>query len=387
MKILIIITDYGSFNNFLAELSTFLSDQSYEIHVITSRDNVINIKDKFDYGLYNIFFYNVAIPRGISIFKLLISSIKIRKLINRINPKLVHSHFTTANFPTILFKRPKTIYWGTFHGLGMNASTGIRKLIFSIVEYFCFLRLDVIYLVNNKDLALVRRNFAHKTIKYSSFGFGCDIKKFDKSLLTQQQLVSLKQQHSINHEFIITYTGRYVQFKGFDLVFKSFIQLTKAFPNQYKLLLIGGMDPIHSTGLNEKELVELEQEPSIINIGYTSEVNKYLALSDIFLFPSKKEGLPTCIVEALAMGVPVITLNERGNCDIVKNNYNGVLINSSNLETEVADIVASVRKLSLEKITLFKFSENASKERQNYDRQKFIDEHLKWYEELSQNPK
>ena len=44
-----------------------------------------------------------------------------------------------------------------------------------------------------------------------------------------------------------------MEFKGFDIVIKVFKALNEEFPNQIALLLIGGIDPIHSTGLNMYE--------------------------------------------------------------------------------------------------------------------------------------
>jgi hypothetical protein len=64
------------------------------------------------------------------------------------------------------------------------------------------------------------------------------------------------------------------------------------------LLLIGGRDPIHPTGLTEQEEGDLFKIKNIV-VGYTSEVEKYLAITECVLFPSKKK---VCIVEALAMG-------------------------------------------------------------------------------------
>jgi hypothetical protein len=143
MKIFFIITDYGSFNNFLAELTVSLSYE-FEVHIACSKSNIIHIVDKFDYSKFNLTFHNVDISRSPSLFKTIKSAYNIRKIINKVQPTLVYAHFTTGIFPSILFKKRNTQYWGTFHGLGINASSGFRKIIFSIVEFFSFCRLDKI---------------------------------------------------------------------------------------------------------------------------------------------------------------------------------------------------------------------------------------------------
>ena len=376
MRLLIIITDYGSFNNFLAELVVSLSHEN-EMHVICSDSNVINIADKFDYSKYNLTFHNVDIPRSTSIIKLVKSALEIREIVKVINPNLVYAHFTTGIFPAIFFRKKNVEYWGTFHGLGMNASTGVRKIMFSIVELFCFLRLDKRFLINNKDYELVSTMFKKNTFKYDSCGVGCDINKFDRNRFTEIDKSNLKQNLNIDSKFVITYTGRFVEFKGFDLVYHSFVKLAKEFPNKVTLLIIGGKDPIHPTGLTEQEENDMFKNINIVNVGYTSEVEKYLAITDVFLFPSKKEGLPVCIVEALAMGVPVVTLDERGNSDVVKNDFNGYLVNSISKSNDVDKIVEKLKYLDVNRNVLDMLSSNCLKNRQTYSRSFFVEEQLK----------
>lgn len=376
MKILIVITDYGSFNNFLAELAVNLSAEN-EVHIVCSSSNIINIIDKFDYKKYNLNFYNVEIPRSTSIIKLIKSALLIRQIVKKVRPKLICAHFTTGIFPTVFFKKRGIEYWGTFHGLGMNASSGIRKIMFSVVEVFCFFRLDKIFLINNKDYKLVSKLFNKKTFKYNSCGVGCDTNKFEPNKFTKGNQLDLKQNLRIEDKFVITYTGRFVEFKGFDLVYYSFVKLQEKLPGKFVLLLIGGRDPIHSTGLKDTNEIDLLKNKNILNIGYTSEVDKYLSITDVFLFPSKKEGLPVCIVEALAMGVPVVTLDERGNSDVVKDNYNGYLIKSISKEKDINEIVEKIEFLSLQTETLKRFSLNCLADRQIYSRSFFVQEQLK----------
>jgi glycosyltransferase involved in cell wall biosynthesis len=381
MKILLVITDYGSFNNFLAELAVSLSSEN-EVHVVCSGSNVINIVDKFDYSKYNLVFHTVDIPRSTSIIKLIKSASAINKIVEKISPDLIYAHFTTGIFPTVFFRKRNIVYWGTFHGLGMNASSGIRKIMFSVVELFCFWRLDRIFLINNKDFDLVRAIFKTKAIKYTSCGVGCDIDKFDSSKFLESDKTNTKQALSIKDKFVITYTGRFVAFKGFDLVYHSFMKLINEFPDKFILLLIGGKDPIHSTGLTIQEEIDMFENQDIVNVGYTSEVEKYLAISDVFLFPSKKEGLPVCIVEALAMGVPVVTLDERGNSDVVKNNFNGYLVKSVSKSDDVTKIVENIKYLKEHYSTRELFSKNCLMNRTTYSRAFFIEEQLKLFNEF-----
>lgn len=381
MKIFFIITDYGSFNNFLAELATEVSTK-YQVHIVCSHDNVINIKDKFIYNKYDIVFHKIYIPRSISLKKEIMAALEIRNLIKSEKPDIVHAHFTTGILPSILIKVKGIPYLGTFHGLGLNASRGFRRLIFLIVEFFCFFRLDEIYLMNKKDFNLVKSFFNKKSKKYVSSGVGCDLNKFNKLNFKNDESFRLKQELGIQDKFVVTFTGRFVEFKGFDLVYHTFKLLERLYPNQITLLLIGGRDPIHKTGLNDKDLYELENNKSIINIGYTSTVEKYLAITDVFLFPSKKEGLPVCIMESLAMGVPVVSFNERGNSDLIINGFNGFLIDSVSKDVDVNLLKNKLEDLLVNRKLLDVFSLNCLKEREKYSRKLFVEEHNRIYSSL-----
>ena len=260
----------------------------------------------------------------------------------------------------------------------MNASSGLRKIIFFFVEFFCFLRLDRRFLINNKDYELVSGLFKENTFKYNSCGVGCDLNKFDNIRFTEVDKSNLKLNLNIEDKFVITYTGRFVEFKGFDIVYHSFLKLINEFPDKFVLLLIGGKDPIHSTGLTKLEEIDLLNSKSVVNVGYTSDVEKYLAISDIFLFPSKKEGLPVCIIEALAMGVPVVTLDERGNSDVVRKEFNGYLVKSVSKSYDITEIVKKLKYLYLNRNVLDTLSLNCLKNRETYSRSIFVEEQLKY---------
>lgn len=382
MKLVFIITDYGAFNNFLTELSSVIAqDSNYSLHIICSKNKVINIDDKEIFERQNINFHFIGIPRTTTFIGQLKAAIKIRSLIKYIQPDLVHAHFTTGTFPTILFRTRKSPYWSTIHGLGMNSSTGVKKIVFSIVETICFIRLDKLFVVNSQDYNLVSRLFSKKVFKYNCFGFGCDIDKFNPANFSSQSKSELRKKLGIKEGVVvIAFTGRYVHFKGFNLVIEAFKRLNDKYPDEFKLILMGGYDPIHKTGLDQQGEKFFATSKDVINVGFTSDVNKYLSITDIFVFPSKKEGLPTCILEALAMGVPVVTFNARGNSDIIRHDYNGILVEpAEDASKDVENIANSLRQLAINPNECFKFRENALKDRANYSRKNFIDEHLLYY--------
>lgn len=369
MKIIFIITDYGSFNNFLSELTVNLVRTGIRIDVICGRQKVIDFEDKFDYKALGINIHFLEFPRGFNLYKQVSASIKINRLIEQLDPDLIHIHFTTGIFTTLIYKKPKFKTIGTIHGLGFPQVSGIKKAIFKAVELFCFNRLDQLWLINQFDYDLMKSKNPQKVFMLLSAGIGCDLEKFniDKFFQCNQKF---KDELGIKpNEFVITYTGRFVNFKGFHLVIRAFMQLRKLNPYAYKLILIGGPDPIHKTGLNKQEELEYMNCPDIVNVGFTNNVERYLAVTDVFLFPSSKEGMPVCIIEALAMGIPTVTTNTRGCNDLVHHNENGFLLSE---QPSINEIVDAITILKNSPQLLEKFKSNALKNRDKLGREIFI---------------
>ena len=181
----------------------------------------------------------------------------------------------------------------------------------------------------------------------------------------------------IANKFVITFVGRYVEFKGFDIVIKVFRNISKKIPNKFALLLVGGIDPIHSTGMSQTEC--FFNEEGIVNIGFTSNIDKYLSLTDLFFFPSKKEGLPICVIESLSMGVPVLSFTERGIVDLIDNYFNGIMIESSNKEIDILRFSEIILDLMSNNLLLKQISLNALSRRHTYSRAIFVEEQLNFY--------
>jgi glycosyltransferase involved in cell wall biosynthesis len=64
-----------------------------------------------------------------------------------------------------------------------------------------------------------------------------------------------------------------------------------------------------------------------------------LAAADIFVLPSLWEGLPIGLLEAMSMGKAVIATNVDGTKEIIKNNENGLLIETSNLTQDLTEAI------------------------------------------------
>lgn len=376
--ILFVITDYGSFNNFLSEIAIELSNRNMEVHVVTSKERVIDIEDKYDYLNCGIIFHFFEFPRSFNLIRHYRISVAIQNKIKQISPDVVSLHFTTGIFTTVLKRKLPFRTVGTFHGLGYPViDNPLKKRIFKAVEFFSAGRLDEVWVLNQSDKLLLGKKIPNVHLMPTN-GLGCDLKIFDRRQFIDK-LQPLRDELGIDLDAtIISYTGRYVDFKGYDIVIKSFRELEKCNSN-LKLITMGGFDKIHPTGLNEEEKNYAKNNPNIINVGFTSRVVDYLAITDIFFFPSKKEGVPICIVEALAMEIPVVTFDARGCNDLVTDGFNGLLLP---LDAEPPVFAEKIQALIKDQPKLNLLRENIRTQRSALSRDKFIEHQLKYFENL-----
>lgn len=67
-------------------------------------------------------------------------------------------------------------------------------------------------------------------------------------------------------------------------------------------------------------------------LGFRTDIVDLLHCSDLFVFPSLQEGLPVALMEAMACGLPCLASRIRGNIDLMKGQYDGVLFAASDLD-------------------------------------------------------
>jgi glycosyltransferase involved in cell wall biosynthesis len=121
---------------------------------------------------------------------------------------------------------------------------------------------------------------------------------------------------------VILAVGRLTDQKAFDVLIQAFSLIRK---NQVARLLILGEGENRSALEALIQKLGLEQDVSLM--GFVQNPYPYMAQASIFVLPSRWEGLPTVLVEALYLGAPVVATNcPGGSREILKNGKFGTLI-------------------------------------------------------------
>ena len=148
------------------------------------------------------------------------------------------------------------------------------------------------------------------------------------------------------NEKMITTIGAVHPRKGSDVLLEAYVQLKKQFPETH-LFLVGLRKDLKYPGLDDfrsklQELIVASGTPEYIH--FTNTVRNpedYLRASDVFVFPSMREGLPNAVLEAMASRVPVILTPFIGLSEDLGQAGREYLL----AEREPADIAAAITKV------------------------------------------
>jgi len=160
----------------------------------------------------------------------------------------------------------------------------------------------------------------------------------------------------------LVHVGRFDTPKNHEGLLYAFAQLLKKHPDT-RLYLVGDGD---LRGKIEALAEELDLQRLVTFCGMQSDVHPYLQNADIFVLPSKYEGMPMTIIEAMATGLPIVATDVGGIPDMVTNGKSALLV-----PCEPAAIADACRKLILDPLLREKLGRNAF-----CDSEKFSAEHM-----------
>ena len=112
------------------------------------------------------------------------------------------------------------------------------------------------------------------------------------------------------------------------------------------------LDPLKETTIDK-----ITNHPDIIHAGFQKDIRPYLVMMDVFIFPSYREGFGVSIMEASAMGVPVISSDISGCNEIITDGVNGLLIKPRSSE-DLKKVMSFIKK----EITIRKKMANQARE-------------------------
>jgi glycosyltransferase involved in cell wall biosynthesis len=278
----------------------------------------------------------IDIERSISLFKDFVSLVKLYFYFRKEKPDIVHSITPKAGLLSMVAAKmagvPMRIH--TFTGLIFPYQTGFfQKLLIFMDKILCACATNIYPEGKGVMNDLQKFKITDKPLKVIANGNvnGIDTTHFNPALFSAEQKANLRKKLGIDgNDFVFVFVGRLVKDKGIDELVSTFSILNSQFPI-VKLLLVGPfereLDPLLPT--TEQEI---QNNPHIISVGFQADVRPYLAISDIFVFPSYREGFPNVVMQAGAMELPCIVTDINGCNEIIIDGVNGLIIPPKNQE-------------------------------------------------------
>lgn len=270
-------------------------------------------------------FYHLPIPRKLKDVKNLIKSyLQTKQLLNKNTYDLIHCHSPIggllcriANKKSNNYFNSKMIY--TAHGFHFfKGNNIIKNLVYKSVEKYAAKYTDVLITINKEDFEAAKKFTLKKGgVVKKVPGVGIDLEKI-KSIKGDRKKL-LREFQIPSNSLLLVSVGELNDNKNHILMMEALKRLPETV--HYLICGIGSLKERYEKFVEENEL-----QGRVHLLGYRQDIINILKSCDIFIFLSKREGLPVALMEALASGLPCIASNIRGNSDLITNNQNGYLV-------------------------------------------------------------
>jgi glycosyltransferase involved in cell wall biosynthesis len=340
------------FNNFYIKQFRYFNE-FYEVIGVSTYDDKHFNEFKTSEGVRMI---PLNIERTISPIKDVISFFNIFLLLIREKPLIIHSHLPKAGFLSMVagyFAFVK-IRIHSVEGMPLMGVSGFKREILLITEKITYRFASKVICNSNGLRDFIISQKLCKPEKIIVFGEGSStgvdyefynpknpkFLTFDRNRMREELRIS-------NQAIVFFFVGRIGIDKGFRELFDVFEKVSKI--KNVKLLLAGIFE--EKVGRLSADLVQkIKTHKDIIFVGRVPDLRPYFMVSDVFLFPSYREGFPNSVLEAGAMGLPCIVSDINGCNEIITDKFNGLIIKPKDRKSLNSAMLEIIENESLRKL-------------------------------------
>lgn len=369
-KLLIIVTVPVVLETWLKGQAKFLSS-CYDVSIITAASDKVTSIEEYE----NVHIRTMDFTRQINPFKDIKVLVQLFAYMIKEKPNIVYTLTPKAGLlgmiASWMAKINKRIHCVV--GLPHLEANGIKKFILTATEKVTYLFSSKLY-CNSLNLQKTVALMTNKHVGVIGNGSvnGVDSEYFRDKLSEVEKLNIRKGLGFKKNDFIIIFVGRIVKDKGINELVDVFTSLNKKHLH-IKLLLIG--DYKNETDYISKESEIMIKENSAIKyMKFQDDVRSFLCISDMFVLPSYREGLPNVLIEAGSLGVPLIATDINGCNEVIENNTNGLLV----IKKDKVSLLNAIEKLIVNKQFYNKIKRNVRDSIiEKYDQKYFWNELIK----------
>ena len=344
MKILFVTTVSNTINGFLIPHIGLLVNKGYQVDIAC---NVVReIKPEvlaLGCQIHQIEFQRTPLRK-----ENFIAYRKIKELVISEGYELIHTHTPIASALVRLACRKmtnvKVLY--TAHGFHFYKGAPLKNwLLYYPVEKWLSRYTDCLITINKEDYRRANR-FKAKSVEFIN-GVGVDLDRFKPQ--TPKIKKELRRQYGFSDkDFILFFAAELNYNKHQDLLLNVVNRIKHEIP-QIKLLLAGSGD-FQKQYKRQSEILGVKENVQFL--GHRDDISNLLLAADIAVSSSRREGLPVNVMEAMAVGLPLVVTNCRGNRDLVRDGENGYVVEID----DVSGFVNAIERLYRSKELRRRFS-------------------------------
>lgn len=189
---------------------------------------------------------------------------------------------------------------------------------------------------------------------------------------------SIREEFGLDESHIvITSVAHAVPVKGWDIAINAFPEICKKNP-AVRMLLVGDYDSKSYYNQLKNLVQQYEMQDKIIFTGKRDDIPDILKASDIFILPSRSDGLCCALIEAMAAGLPCIAANVGGVPEVIHHEKFGILFERENSKELAHHIVRLINDLSLRT----ELASQAPIRAENFSMKAYVDKVVDIYESL-----
>jgi glycosyltransferase involved in cell wall biosynthesis len=365
-KLIIGITAEGSVNLLLGQLQYFHAQgyQTYLMGPLSERSAAFCRNENCEHLIMDI-------ERDISPIRDLKTLWTIIKIFKKVRPDIINLGTPKISLlgmiAGVYVGVKKRIY--TCRGFRFEHENGIKRKILIRMEKITSAFAHHVVCISDsvKQLGIQNNIFTEEksVIIHIGSSNGVNLELFNLENDTYQDVKhNLFKKYNLDGTFIFGFLGRIVDRKGINELLEAFNSIYNS-DTKARLLIVG---PFEMSQIADKSIVQkINDHPGIINYGKISqeEVPGFILAMDVFVLPAWWEGFGNVLVQAAAMGVPVISTTGTGTIDAVSDGYNGILIPVNDKVRLQEEMIKMMKDEKQRK----EFGENGILWAQNFDRE------------------
>ena len=326
-KLLFLITQghWGGAQKYVSDLATALASEFDITVAVGDPEGERQLQEQFSVqrSAFSVTIVQLKhLRRAISPIHDLLAVWEIKRLYQKVKPDLVHLNSSKAGVIGSFAK------WVMFHGSCVMIYTahgwvfeeplpGPMKTLYRLAEKYTARAKDAIITLSEEDKKIAREKLGVPINRLTLIRNGVKEPTLPLSGAEARQSLSLPAD-----AIVVGTIANHYKTKGLDVLLHVVAEIKKEIGNLQVIILGDGPERRQLEALIDK----LDLHSCVRLTGFLPDAAKYLPAFDIFVLPSRKEGSPYTLLEAMHAGLPIIATTVGAIPDIITNGEHGLLV-------------------------------------------------------------